>query len=254
LQIADHVGWRGALWLVAGLGFAALAGLLLRFPDIPTASAPSLRQRAAMLADRRVAATVGVTFLTGAAGLGLYTYLAPILHEITGHDWLAPYLWAWGFGGIVGSFSIGFLIDLTGRPRQLMALILTFMALAMLALPLALQFPVLGLLPFIVWGAAGWASPAPQQHALLALHPHNGAAAIALNSSVNYLGSATGAGLGGLAMTAGLPAAQLPFVAGGVALLALLGQLRLLQLRKIECASGKSGAGEPEGRLNAARD
>ncbi|HZH62119.1 MAG TPA: hypothetical protein VEY70_21650 [Metabacillus sp.] len=44
----------------------------------------------------------------------------------------------------------------------------------------------------------GWASLAPQQHALLISQPRHGKAAVALNSSANYLGSAVGSTLGEL--------------------------------------------------------
>jgi predicted MFS family arabinose efflux permease len=97
--------------------------------------------------------------------------------------------------------------------------------------PLGLKYPILGILPFFLWGAMGWASQAPQQHVLLHLQPNHGAATVALNSSANYLGSAIGSALGGIVMLAGLAPSQLPFAAGCLVLVTLLGQL-LIVLRK----------------------
>jgi predicted MFS family arabinose efflux permease len=74
LLISEHLGWQGALWLVAGIGAAGLLGVRLGLPDISTTPPPSLRKRLSMVADRRIAATVSVSFLTAAASLGLYTY------------------------------------------------------------------------------------------------------------------------------------------------------------------------------------
>ncbi len=75
----------------------------------------------------------------------------------------------------------------------------------------------------------GWSSLAPQQHALLAMHPkHGAAAAVALNSSCNYLGSAVGTMLGGALIASGLAASQLPYYAGAAVLVALTGQLLIL--------------------------
>jgi predicted MFS family arabinose efflux permease len=62
-----------------------------------------------MLTNGRVLATVGI--MTSVASLGLYTYIASILHNLTDINNITPYLWAWGIGGVIGSFSIGTLID-----------------------------------------------------------------------------------------------------------------------------------------------
>ena len=221
LWVASRIGWQGTLWLVTALGLIGLIGILLRLPDIPAVPPPSLRQRAGMLANPLVAATVGVSFLTAVASLGLYTYVAPILQGIANIDTATSYFWAWGMGGMAGSFLIGAAIDWTQRPLHLMLGLLTLLTLALALLPTALHSPLLGYLPFLVWGATGWASQAPQQHTLLDLQPEHGAAAVALNSSANYLGGAVGAALGGVIIaTGGL--SRLPLLAACVAFLALI--------------------------------
>ncbi|GLH62668.1 MFS transporter [Parageobacillus sp. G301] len=197
LIIAEHLDWHATLWFITALGLIAMIGIVIWFPSFPVSAPPSLRQRVAMMTNGRVAAIVGITFMTSIASLGLYTYIATILDNLADIPIVTPYLWAWGIGGVVGSFSIGTLIDRMGRPDLLMAGILAIMALAMFSLPLVLSFSILSFLPFILWGAMGWASQAPQQHELLRLQPDHGAAVVALNSSANYLGSAIGSTLGG---------------------------------------------------------
>ncbi|MGG3772419.1 MFS transporter [Heyndrickxia faecalis] len=192
LIVAAHAGWDGTLWLITILGLIAMIGIVIWFPNIPASPPPSLRQRLAMLANGRVTATVGITFVTGIASLGLYTYIAPILQNLDGIHSVTPYLWAWGIGGVVGSLFIGTLIDRIGRPGWIMGGILILLALAMFSLPLSLGIPILMFLPFFIWGAMGWASLAPQQHVLLELQPKHGPAVVALNSSANYLGSSVG--------------------------------------------------------------
>lgn len=44
----------------------------------------------------------------------------------------------------------------------------------------------------------GWSTQAPQQYILLHNYKEHGSAAVALNSSINYLGSAIGSAIGGL--------------------------------------------------------
>ncbi len=135
------------------------------------------------------------------ASLGLYTYLSPLLKEIAISNNLTPYLWAWGCGGMVGSLMIGYLIDYIKKPKALVTIILLMLTLSIICIPLMINLSTLKYVPFFVWGAMGWACQAPQQHILLSYQPSNGRSAVALNSSVNYLGSAIGASLGGIVLS-----------------------------------------------------
>ncbi|MGX9931576.1 MFS transporter [Virgibacillus salarius] len=232
LIMATEIGWHGTLWLITTLGIIAMIGIILWFPDIPASQPASLRQRFAMMTNGRVTATVGITFVAALASLGLYTYIAPILQDLQEIHQVTPYLWAWGIGGVIGSLSIGTLIDRIGRPSWIMGGILALLALAMFSLPLVLGIPFLALLPFMVWGAMGWASLAPQQHVLLQLQPEHGPAVVALNSSANYLGGSMGSALGGIVMVGGLTPSYLPIASGCLVLVAFLGQLIILIINK----------------------
>lgn len=234
LITAEQIGWKGTLWCITAIGIIAMFGIITRFPNLPAETPPSLRERLALIIDRRVSTTVGITFVTSIASLGLYTYIAPILQSLEGIHNVTPYLWAWGIGCVIGSFSIGTMIDRTGRPALLMACILVILAFAIFSLPTALKFPVIAFLPFVFWGTVGWASLAPQQHVLLRLQPKHGAAAVALNSSANYLGSAIGSTFGGIVLFAGLTPSYFPFAAGCLVLVAFFGQLILMLTNKKE--------------------
>ncbi|MDA1476099.1 MFS transporter [Bacillus changyiensis] len=228
LMIAKHLSWQGTLGLISVIGFVAMLGIVIWFPHLAASAPPSLRERFKMMTNKRVSIIVGITFMTSVASLGLYTYVASILQNLASINEITPYLWVWGVGGIIGSFSIGTLIDRTGRPALLMALILAILAIALFSLPFTIHISILGFLPFLLWGATGWASQAPQQHLLLEAQPQHGAAAVALNSSANYLGSAVGSSLGGLAMLTGLAPSELPFAGTALVVLAFAAQLLVL--------------------------
>lgn len=235
LLLAQHLGWRVTLWLIAALGVVAFASITLRLPNVTAATPPSLRQRVAVLGDPRVAATIAVSFVTSAASIGLYTYVAPLLHASAEVEDVLAYLWAWSFGGLLGIYLSGVFIDRTGRPEWIMVSVLVGMTIVFATLTWALPSTPLALAWFAVWGAAAWSSQAPQQHRLLALHSDKGGVAVALQSSAHYSGSAAGAALGGLALGAGVSIVHLPFFAGGMAAVALIGQF---------CIAVWSGSGE----------
>ncbi|MBM7713390.1 putative MFS family arabinose efflux permease [Bacillus thermophilus] len=229
LIVANEVGWQGAFWIIAVMGFITTIGMMIFFPDFSTEAPPSLRQRVAMMTNKNVLAIIGITFLASIASLGLYTYIASVLKNLEGIHSITPYLWAWALGGVIGSLSIGNFIDRTGRPALLMVGILAILSVGMFSLPYALAFPIFAYFPIFIWGAMGWASVAPQQHALLHTQPRHGKVAVALNSSANYLGGAIGAALGGMAMAQGLSSSHLPFAAGFLVFIALLGQWIILR-------------------------
>ncbi|MFD4631822.1 MFS transporter [Streptomyces sp. NPDC058284] len=214
--LAEHAGWRATMWGVTGLGALALAGLAVWLPAVPADPPVPARARLAALTDRGVVPVVGVSFLGAVASLGLYTYLAPVLDATggVGEGDVAPYLWAWGVGGVIGSVLAGPLVDRTGRAVVLVGGLMAALVLAIGALPLlgAGAFPAL-----VLWGAVGWALQVPQQHRLLSLRAERGTVALALNNSALYLGSAVGSAGAGLALSAGLGAGDLPWVAAGVA-------------------------------------
>ncbi|WP_190140408.1 MFS transporter, partial [Streptomyces longispororuber] len=213
--LADHTSWRSTMWLVTGLGAVALAGLAVGLPHIPAQPSVPVRARLGALADRAVLPVVAVSFLAAVSSLGLYTYLAPVLDAAggVGEGDMAPYLWAWGIGGVLGSVLAGPLVDRTGRALALVTGVMAALVLAEGTLPLlgAAAFPAL-----LLWGAAGWALQVPQQHRLLALSEGRGTVALALNNSALYLGSAAGSGAAGLALWAGLAAGALPWAAAAV--------------------------------------
>lgn len=201
LYVSDLLNWQASIWLLVVIGVVALLGILLYLPPIETTPPPVLKERLKMFLDKRVAVTVFITFFASISSLGLYTYLSPLIKEITDSESLVFYLWAWGFGGLFGSLIIGYLIDYFKKPKTLVTIILLILMISIICIPLMIQLPLIKYLPFFIWGAMGWASQALQQHILMSYQPNNRSAAVALNSSFNYLGSSVGATLGGVVLT-----------------------------------------------------
>lgn len=213
LYVSNLFNWKISMWLLVIIGVIAALGMLKFLPHFPTTPPPALNERLKMFLDKRVAITVLITFFASVASLGLYTYLSPLLNEISVYNNLAVYLWAWGFGGLFGSVIIGYLIDHFKKPKTLVTIILITLTLSIICIPITINVPLLQYFPFFVWGAMGWACQAPQQHILLSYQPQNGSSAVALNSSINYLGSAVGATLGGIVLSLGTGSTALIYFA-----------------------------------------
>ncbi|MFE0505974.1 MFS transporter [Peribacillus butanolivorans] len=213
LYISNLFDWKLAIWFVVILSFIAALTIYKFLPEVPVSAPPTMKERLLMLLDKRVTITVLITFFASVASLGLYTYLAPLLQDLTSSSELTVYLWAWGVGGLFGSLSIGYLIDHFKKTKSLLTIILITLILSIICIPIMVNLPIVKYLPFFIWGAMGWAAQAPQQHILLSYHPKQGSTAVALNSSVNYLGSAVGATQGGLVLAMGMGTISLIYFA-----------------------------------------
>ena len=227
LWLSGMSGWQAAIGLILFLCLFSLLGIAMRTLDLRVNAPPSLRKRLQLLVDRRVLSVIGITAMTAAGSLGLYAYVAPMFSGATAS--LPVALFVWSLGGLLGSTFVGTVIDRTGQPQKVMAIILIILTLAVIMLPLMHSVPYLSLLPFFIWGAMGWATVTPQQHILIGLQPEQSATLAALNGSALSLGGVLGTALGGLLLAGGFDVRRLPFIAAGFLLTAFLWQLFLIK-------------------------
>lgn len=232
LEIANFSNWRFAMLVIIVISFIALISISILMPKFKIEAPPNLKDRFQLFLNKHVLRVISVTLCAAIASLGLYTYLADIIKTNTDTKNLTHYLTAWGIGGLIGSFGIGFIIDRFKNTRFVMLIILILLALSFGLIPISINLPILGLIPFILWGAMGWATQAPQQHILLKKHPEYGGSAVALNSSINYLGSAMGSAIGGIILFNANSTNVLIYSALGITIIGILLQLLNLSLEK----------------------
>ncbi len=108
--------------------------------------------------------------------------------------------------------------------RQLPALIgiLAALTLVLAAFGMALPHALPAVTALVAWGAVQFACGAPLQTRVVEQAREAPNLASALNQSAFNAGNAAGAWIGASALTAGLPYAQLPFVASAIAFAGLL--------------------------------
>jgi predicted MFS family arabinose efflux permease len=233
LRLADRFGWRNTVVLILILAAFALVGVVMSRQALRVeAPPPSLGGQIRLLANPRVLAVIGVTLLTAAAGLGLYAYITQILAGVANSPDVAFSLWS--VGGLIGTMGVGYVVDRTGQPQTIMVVILAVLLLTISAIPALRGVPVFGFLPFLVWGAMGWATVTPQQCSLMKLEPDHEAILVALNSSAVSLGGVVGTILIGFALAGGLGAGKLPYVATLFLVCALVCQMLLARTKSRE--------------------
>ncbi len=147
--IGEHLGWRAAFWAVAVLTAAVALCTLAGVPDADHAEGiGSLRDELGALRDRRLwLAFVTSTLIIGAT-FTLFSYVNPILTELTGFPAgsVPLLLVAYGAATVVGNTVVGRLADRYALPVLATGLALNAVFLAGLALLAQFRVPAVGLL------------------------------------------------------------------------------------------------------------
>ncbi|WP_152223331.1 MFS transporter [Pseudomonas sp. SCB32] len=237
--VGQQVGWRLAFAGTAGLGVLAMAALWFALPKGERGMVPHVRRELAVIARPSVLLAMATTVLGAGAMFTLYTYVAPVLAELTGasNSFVTLALVLIGVGFTVGNSLGGRLADwsLDGSAR----IFLAALAVIMLLLPLALTSHVGAAIGLLLWGVATFAVVPPLQMRVM----HAAAEAPGLASSINVgafnLGNAVGAALGGGVISLNLGYAAVP-VAGALLAAAGLLLVRLGRAQKVTLEAAES--------------
>lgn len=211
-----HYGWRATFWAVALIGVLAFTVLAVFVPRGKADERPSpLRDELAVLARPQVLLGLAMTVLGFAGLFAVFTYIQPLLTEITGVSAAAvsPILLLFGGGLAVGNLLGGKLADRSLMP----ALLGTLVALAVVlgAMQWVIHTPVTAVVFVVLLGIASFATVAPLQ--LRVLEKAAGAGqnlASSLNIAAFNLGNALGAWVGGVVIERGPGLGALGWVAG----------------------------------------
>ncbi len=234
LWLSEKYGWQASIGLILAFALFSFLGIAIKKVELNVKALPSLRERLRLLIDHRVLSVIGITCITATGSLGLYSYVSAMHFGVTNS--LMSVLFVWSLGGLIGSNLVGYVVDSTRQPRQVMAVILAILMVSIFLLPILHSLPIIGLLPFFIWGAMGWATVTPQQHILIGLQPTQGATLAALNGSALSLGGVLGAAFGGLLIASEFDARNLPYMAATLLLFAFLWQLLLIKQSPKEVA------------------
>ncbi|MFE3073467.1 Cmx/CmrA family chloramphenicol efflux MFS transporter [Streptomyces sp. NPDC059247] len=112
--LGEHLGWRSAFWAVGLASAVALVGVATRIPHIPLpATKPRLKQEVAIYRDRQVLLSIVITALAAGGVFCAFSYLAPLLTDVSGLDdgWVSGVLGLFGIGAVIGTTIGGRVAD-----------------------------------------------------------------------------------------------------------------------------------------------
>ncbi|MFD8495929.1 Cmx/CmrA family chloramphenicol efflux MFS transporter [Amycolatopsis sp. NPDC059657] len=199
--VSEMWGWRSAFWGVAGISAPAVIAILVAVPSTPAdPDAPSVRHELRALRTPKLfvlgALVNGATFCT-------FTYLAPVITDVTGlgSGWVPVALAVFGIGSFAGVNLGGRLAD-RGTPRLLpIALLAGWVLLALTA-----GNAVAALLLVFVQGTLSFAVGSMLIARVLYAAPDAPTLAGGFATAALNVGAAAGPLLGGLALGAGFRA------------------------------------------------
>ncbi|WP_115562490.1 MFS transporter [Xanthomonas arboricola] len=234
-----QLGWRATFWAVTVIGVLATAAVALWVPAAAGAAAPvSWRQEVAVLRRGQVLLALAMTVLGYAGVFAVFTYIQPLLVQVTGFAQAAvsPVLLVFGVGMIVGNLLGGRLADRRATAALLGTLAALVAVLATMGLALhnkTAMVVVVGLL-----GVAAFATVAPLQ--LRVLEHARGAGqnlASSLNIAAFNLGNALGAWLGGVVIATHAGLVATPWIAALLSAVGLGIALWSVQLQRRRAAA-----------------
>jgi DHA1 family inner membrane transport protein len=232
--LGQAAGWRSTFWAVTLIGVVALIGLWRVLPRQRDEEATDIRAEFAALRGAGLWLALSTTVLFSAAVFCIFTYVAPLLGEVTG---VSPRGVTWsllliGLGLTLGNVIGGRLADW----KLAQTLMGVFVALAIASS--ALTWTSAALIPteitLFLWATAAFAAvPALQVNVV-----NFGSAAPNLVSTLNIgafnVGNALGAWVGGLVIDQGFGLTTVPLAAAVLAILALIATLLTFSNRNPE--------------------
>lgn len=156
--IGQHFGWRSTFLAVAVFGLVAMLGAQSLVPrNIAHATPAPLRRQLRVLLQPRLLLVYAMTAVGYGGSLIAFTFLAPILEDISGFrpQMVSLVLLAYGVSVAIGNVWGGRLADRRG-PISALKVIFGLLALVLLVLTFTAPSPWLVVLTVLAWGAVAF--------------------------------------------------------------------------------------------------
>ncbi|BCH30384.1 MFS transporter [Mesorhizobium sp. L-8-10] len=212
--IGNLWGWRATFWVMCIIGVASIAAMVALLPSKagPARRPVGFAKEVRVLGRQQVWTSLILMLMLMIGQFGPFTYIAPLLQEVTGLDesWVPFVLLANGLGATIGVFLGGRLAD-----WKLMPALISMLALqsAMLAVIYAVSpYPLAMIAAVVVWGGLNFAIGTPIQTRILTWTADASNLASSLIPAGFNVGIALAASLGAAVLGAGYGYRILPLI------------------------------------------
>ncbi|MBZ4321513.1 MFS transporter [Streptomyces sp. SCA2-4] len=201
--VGGRYGWRTTFWGIAALSVLVLVAVAVLVRPVEPSQRPAPRAEVRALLGRGTARVLAVTVLAQAGLFTLYTYISPLLGDVSGFDADAVTLLlaAFGAGALLGNVLGGRLAD--RDPERALRATLLVLAAVLASFALSSHARWTAALTVLVLGLVSAALIPLLQERALAAAPGAPTLITAVTASAFNLGTAGGSALGGQALGSG---------------------------------------------------
>ncbi|MFC5755800.1 MFS transporter [Rhizobium sp. GCM10022189] len=219
--IGQAFGWRSTFWVVTAIGVVTIAGLIAALPRDRQEEQSGILREIAALRNGRLWMALSVTVFFSASMFTLFTYIAPLLRDVTG---VSPEGVTWtlfliGIGLTVGNLIGGKLAD--WRLGTALAAIFAAIALSSAIFFYTSRFFIPAEITLFLWAAATFAAVPALQVGVVGFGRDAPNLVSTINIGAFNTGNALGAWVGGTVIDAGLDLDRVPLAAAAMALIGL---------------------------------
>ncbi|WP_417227823.1 MFS transporter [Amphritea sp.] len=202
--IGQNFGWRATFMVVAALGLIALIGSALLVPkNLKQAPPARIAQQLSVLTQPRLLLVYAMTAVGYGGTFTVFTFLAPILEQVSGFESgaIGLIMLVYGVSVAVGNIWGGRMADRMG-PIKALHIIFTALALVLLAFTFTAGNQIAAVITILIWGAFAFGNvPGLQVYVVQLAEKYTPQAvdvASGLNIAAFNVGIALGSILGGV--------------------------------------------------------
>ncbi len=229
--LGEAYGWRATFFAVVAIGVAAVVAIILLVPAAKDeAKGGGILREIKVLGKLQVWLAMLISALASASLFAVFTYIKPILTDVSGISTSAVtwVLLLFGAGMTVGNVIGGKLADWKLMPTVLGTLVAVALTHALFAAVTGV--PVAAITVIFLWGMLTFVIVPPLQMRVVETADEAPNLAATLNQGAFNVGNASGAWIGGAALTWGVSYQNLPYVGSALAVAGLLIALWSLML------------------------
>jgi DHA1 family inner membrane transport protein len=218
--IGQAYGWRSTFAVVTGIGILTIIGLIAILPKDSNEEQGNIFREIAALKNGHLWLALSTTVFFSASMFALFTYIAPLLRDVTG---LSPEGVTWtlfliGLGLTIGNLLGGKFAD--WKLGATLAGIFALIAITSVAFSFTSRFLIPAEITLFLWAMASFAAVPALQVGVVRFGKDAPNLVSTINIGAFNTGNALGAWAGGMVIQAGFDMTRVPLAA---ALMALIG-------------------------------